>query len=130
MIYVSVTKVAGRPSVVVEDGTVKKAFPLNFGGCRDAGRYIHGVGYTSWANSSSVDFPCETLPGFRGDVRKLLDEGFREAYEEARTPRKSVIRKMLAFCSGPSFTNRLTPAELQAFEKIKSGESKVEDDDD
>lgn len=119
--YVCVTKVKGQAVLQVEFTDDKKqTYPLTFENCRQAGRDLFNAGAESWTNSSSVDFPQETSPGFRGDVRELMGQGYQQEMDKAGKPRKATIAKMLAHCSKPDFIKTLTPAELKAFIKIKS----------
>lgn len=119
--YVGVQNIEGKPYVVVDTGIGSQhRYPLNFDGCRQAGRALFTLGAEEWQCSSSVDFPQETLPGFRGDVRALMSEGYQQEMEKATFPRKSAIAKILAHCSKSEFLNTLTPEEREAFNKIKS----------
>jgi hypothetical protein len=94
-------------------------YPLNYEGCRQAGRDLHDAGVEDWMCSSSVDFPQEVKAGFRGDVRELMTEGWQQAYDKKQAPRKSLIAKMLTHCSGREFQYTLTPDEQKEFQKIK-----------
>ena len=99
--FVSVTKYKGLAVVQVRIGTNHLRYPLTKAGCLQAGRDIH-TGFKgrvdSWMNSSSVDFPQEVKRGFRWDVRELMAEGFREMMEKAEAPRKSLVKKIMAWC--------------------------------
>jgi hypothetical protein len=55
---------------------IKQRWTLNKAGCVEAGQWLRAKGIPIWAYSSSADFPCETKPTFRGDVRDFVERGY------------------------------------------------------
>jgi hypothetical protein len=119
--YVSLTTLNGEAVIEIE-GMNKVVYHalLSPYGCRMAGAQLFKAGAASWLCSSSVDFPQEVQPGFTGDVRQLLQEGWQEQEQLAAAPRKAAIAKMLAHCSKTEFLDTLTPAERAEFDTIKN----------
>lgn len=64
-----------------EDGQIVPSFfrPLTIRGCIQLGKFIAEQKATSFFYSSSADFAHEYKPGFRHDVRELVQHGYRRA---------------------------------------------------
>ncbi len=116
--FVTVTLNRKQPVVKVRIGEKERFYPLTAAGCRQAGKELFEAGAESWMCSSSVDFPQELKKGCRLDVRELMNQGFRQAYEKREAPRKAMTDKMLAYCQCPDFQAKLTIEEKQAFVKL------------
>ena len=117
--HVRLEKVEGKAVVVVKTNQHEK-YPLTFAGCRQVGADLYAGGFETYTCSSSVDFPEEIKPSFRGDVRSLINEGFREALHKKEKPKQALIAKMMARCEQPDFQAILTDKEKTAFVELKA----------
>ena len=78
-----------------------RSFPLTKKGCISMGKFIWSSGATHWMCSSSVDFPKESKPSFKWDVRHLLNQGWAEASYKARHgDTKAADRNILVMAQG------------------------------
>ena len=118
--HVSVSKHIGKPVLIVLDSQDKaKIHPLTKASCIQAGRDMFLAGQESWTNSSTVDFPQEIRPGFKHDIRELMNAGFVEELDKAEAPRKRAGAKAMAFRSlSNEFLHSLTKVERLAWEEI------------
>lgn len=118
-VFVSVGKHKGEPVVTVRYGDrSQKHYPLTAAGCRQAGAELHAAGVEDWMHSSSVNWPNEVKPTFRGDVSEYMGQGFRAAMKKEEEPRKRLVAKMMAAAALPAFQATLTDDEKDAYVKL------------
>lgn len=117
--YVSVENHRGTPSVKVKvSATHFEVYPLTKRGCLAAGRALFAAGAENWMCASSVDFPRETKPGFRGDARQFINDGFQAELEAANAVRLSVVSKMCVYCMRSEFQDTLSSGQKAAFREL------------
>ncbi len=119
MSHILVQTYRKKPVLLVMTESWSHRYPLTPTDCRQAGADLFLSGVEEWGYSSSVDFPREVKPGFRGDVRILVAEGWQAAFDVADAPRKSLVAKMFAWCDRAEFRATLTPEEKAEYKKIK-----------
>ena len=59
-------------------------FPLTKQGCYNAGAFLYENKIETWMCSSSVDFPTEVDPKFRGNVDAWIKDGFKKAWKKSQ----------------------------------------------
>lgn len=122
MVYVSVVKIGRTVSLRVDySGINNKRYPLTMQGCIDAGKDLYRENVETWFCASSADRPREFKPGFRHNVRELLQKGYNQSMLEVDISRIELLEAIVSWCATPEFRESLSPACREVFKEYVAG---------